>query len=55
MNTRKLMAEKYGLAKTYAEDGALFSAARVLRQLADELEARGAAANAELERLVEGK
>lgn len=31
-------AERVGLAETYAQDGAFYSAARVLRELADEVE-----------------
>lgn len=34
MNIHEEMAEKLGLAVTYAQDGAFYSAARVLRELA---------------------
>lgn len=39
MNIHERAAERISLAQTYAEDGAFRSAARVLRQLANELEA----------------
>lgn len=39
MNVHARFEEQVSLAQTYAEDGAFFSAARVLRRLASELEA----------------
>lgn len=39
MDMRKHIASRAGLAVTYAEDGAYFSAARVLRDLTAEVEA----------------
>jgi hypothetical protein len=40
--------ERVRLAQTYFEDGACFSAARVLRELADDLEAEGRRRNVAL-------
>jgi hypothetical protein len=38
MNIHERISEQVDLAKTYAEDGAFRTAARVLRNLADEIE-----------------
>lgn len=42
-------AEKVELAKTYAEDGAFASAARIYREVAKMYETRAAQINAEIE------
>lgn len=38
MTIHKRMTERMGLAQIYAEDGAFFSAAKILAALADEVE-----------------
>lgn len=43
MNIHKRAAELVSLAQTYAEDGAFRSSARILRKLANELEAHAEA------------
>lgn len=45
--------ESVDLARTYAEDGAFNSAARVLRQLAERLEAHSSKCNDELTKAIE--
>jgi hypothetical protein len=45
MNIHERIAEQTDLAKTYAEDGAFRTAARVFRNLADEIEAHDTATN----------
>lgn len=44
--------DKIALALTYLDDGAPFSAARLLREAADQIEAAGAKFNAALEKAI---
>lgn len=46
MNIHELIEERISLAKTYAEDGAFMSAARVLRELARDVQTHAEACNA---------
>lgn len=46
MNLPRLIMEKSDLAAVYAEDGAMHTAARVLRELADAVEQRAKEADA---------
>lgn len=45
MNIHTLMQEQFELAQTYAKDGALYSAAGVLRQLATDIDRHAARAD----------
>lgn len=51
MNLAELL-EKIDVARTYAEDGALFAAAARLRDAADVATTLGTAANNELKRMI---
>lgn len=52
MNILRRIQDQASLAMVYADDGALHSAARVLRELADEVEQRAVLADKFLEEMV---
>ncbi len=53
MSIHDRIKDRSELGKVYAEDGAFYSAARVFRELADEVELHAKACDAELEKFMQ--